>query len=168
MSWMDELPAIGTFLAGPAGGIVGAGVEWLAGKLGASQPTIDAIKDQLDKTPADKMLDLKKLDIQFQEFCMDNKIKLDLAQLAVNAEEAKSTNWFVAGWRPAVGWVCAISLAYVAVFEPIIRFVAKVGFGYTGAFPVLDTNLTMQVLLGLLGLGGMRTFEKVRNAEGNR
>jgi hypothetical protein len=168
MSWMSELPAIGSFLAGPAGGIVGAGVEWLAGKVGASQPTLDAIKDTLDKTPADQIQAMKKLDIEFQEFCMDNKIKLDLAQIAVNTEEAKSTNWFVAGWRPFVGWVCGFGLAYVSVIEPIARFIAKVGFNYTGAFPQIDTNLTMQVLLGMLGMGVMRTVEKHQNVESNR
>ncbi len=168
MSWISELPAIGSFLAGPAGGIVGGGVEWLAGKLGASDKTVESIKDQLDKTPADQIQSMKKLDIEFQEFCMDNKIKLDLAQISVNEEEAKSTNWFVAGWRPFVGWVCGLGLAYVSVIEPIIRFVAKVGFGYASAFPVIDTNLTMQVLLGMLGMGAMRTVEKHQGVEGNR
>ena len=168
MSILSDLPAIGSFLAGPAGGIVGAGVEWLAGKLGASEPTVQAIKDTIDKTPADQLQAMKKLDIEFQEFCLNNKIQLDLAQIAVNTEEAKSTNWFVAGWRPFVGWVCGFGLAYVSVIEPIIRFIAKVGYGYTGAFPVIDTNLTMQVLLGMLGMGAMRSVEKVKNSESNR
>lgn len=94
----------------------------------------------------------------------------DLAklQIQVNVEEAKSTNWFVAGWRPFVGWTCGVGLAYVAVVEPIGRFVAAVWFGYQGSFPVIDTSLTMQVLLGMLGLGAFRTFEKHRDAEKNR
>lgn len=86
----------------------------------------------------------------------------DLAQLTVNAEEAKPTNWFVAGGRPFVIWVCAVSLAYMAIIEPIARFVAAVGFGYTGGFPVLDTSLTTQILVGLLGLSGLRSFDKVK------
>jgi hypothetical protein len=94
----------------------------------------------------------------------------DLAklQISTNLEEAKSTNWFVAGWRPCVGWVCALGLAYVSLIEPIGRFVAQVWFGYTGAFPAIDTSITMQVLLGMLGLGAMRTVEKVKGAEQNR
>lgn len=89
----------------------------------------------------------------------------DLAklQVQVNIEEAKSTNWFVAGWRPAAGWVGALSLAYVALLEPLARFAARVVFGYDGGFPVIDTTLTMQVLLGMLGLGGLRSFEKVKD-----
>lgn len=86
----------------------------------------------------------------------------DLAkgQLNVNLEEAKSTNWFVAGWRPACGWVGAAGLAYSAILEPLARFCATVLGGYTGAFPVIDTTITMQILFGLLGLGAMRSFDK--------
>jgi hypothetical protein len=94
----------------------------------------------------------------------------DLAKLQIqtNLEEAKSTNWFVAGWRPFVGWICGAGLAYVAIFEPVARFVAKVLFGYVGDFPVINTDLTMQVLMGVLGLGAMRSVEKVRGGESSR
>ena len=85
----------------------------------------------------------------------------DLAkgQIAINVEEAKSTSLWVSGWRPCVGWVGAGGLAYAAILEPLARFVANLA-GYTGAFPVLDTTITMQLLFGLLGLGGFRTYEK--------
>jgi hypothetical protein len=94
----------------------------------------------------------------------------DLAKLQIqtNIEEAKSTNWWVAGWRPAVGWVCGAGLAYAALVEPFARFAAKVWFGYAGDFPVIDTDLTMQILMGMLGLGAMRSLEKVKGAEGKR
>lgn len=94
----------------------------------------------------------------------------DLAklQIQVNLEEAKSTNWFVAGARPFIMWTCGFSLAYVAVIEPLARFAAKVWFGYSGEFPVIDTNLTMQVLMGMLGLAAARSVEKIKGAEGNR
>lgn len=86
--------------------------------------------------------------------------QLAKGQLDVNLEEAKSTNWWVAGWRPACGWVGAAGLAYSAILEPFARFVASVGFGYMGVFPVLDTTITMQILFGLLGLGAMRSYDK--------
>lgn len=85
-----------------------------------------------------------------------------LAQIELNKEEAKSTNWFVAGWRPCVGWIGALGLAYAAVLEPLVRFVAVVMFKYQGTFPILDTTLTMQILFGLLGLGAYRTYEHVK------
>jgi hypothetical protein len=94
----------------------------------------------------------------------------DLAklQVQVNLEEAKSTNWFVAGWRPFIGWTCGLGLLYVSIIEPLARFIAQVWFQYTGVFPFIDTNLTMQVLLGMLGLAAARTVEKVNGSEGKR
>ena len=94
----------------------------------------------------------------------------DLAklQVQVNLEEAKSANWFVAGWRPFIGWTCGCGLAYVSIIEPLARFAAQVWFHYTGSFPVIDTTITMQVLLGMLGLAAARTMEKVKNVEGHR
>ena len=85
-----------------------------------------------------------------------------LAQLEVNKIEAGSSSLLVSGWRPMVGWVCAAGLAYAALLEPLARFVATVGFAYLGVFPVLDTEITLQILLALLGLVGMRTFEKFK------
>lgn len=87
---------------------------------------------------------------------------IDLAQIEVNKEEAKSQSVFVAGWRPAIGWTCGLAFAYAAVFEPMLRFAAQVWFGYEGKFPAIDTDLTMQVLFGILGLGALRTAEKVK------
>ena len=94
----------------------------------------------------------------------------DLAKLQIqtNQEEAKTGNWFIAGWRPFIGWICGLGLLYVSLVEPIGRFVATVFFHYTGPFPVIDTSLTMQVMMGMLGLAAARTVEKVKNAEGNR
>lgn len=83
-----------------------------------------------------------------------------LGQLEINKEEAKSSSVFVAGWRPFVGWTCGFALAYAAILEPVMRFGAAVWLGYAGSFPVIDTNLTLQVLMGMLGLGAMRSFEK--------
>jgi hypothetical protein len=85
----------------------------------------------------------------------------DMAQIGVNTEEAKSASLFVSGWRPAVGWVCGFGLLYVSVLLPIAEFVAKM-YGYTGSFPEVDTTITMQVLFGMLGLSGMRTYEKAK------
>lgn len=119
----------------------------------------------------------KKAEAQFKLLEMQQKGELaqlaadtDLAKLQIqtNLEEAKSTNWFIAGARPFIMWICGFAFAYVSVLEPIARFVAKVAFGYAGDFPVIDTTLTMQVLMGLLGLGIMRTYEKRTGSESNR
>lgn len=115
-----------------------------------------------DKAAAEKAKLEMAAALQAQEF------QVQIEQIKVNANEASSTNWFVAGARPAIMWVCGFALAYVSVIEPIGRFVAKVGFGYAGDFPVIDTDLTMQVLFGILGLGAFRSAEKIKGAEGNR
>jgi hypothetical protein len=81
-------------------------------------------------------------------------------QIGINNEEAKNTSLFVAGWRPFVGWAGGFGLAYVAILEPFMRFIAGVAFGYLGDFPVIDTTITMQVLFGILGLGAMRSYDK--------
>lgn len=93
---------------------------------------------------------------------------LSKAQLAVNVEEAKSPNWFVAGWRPFVGWTCGAGLAYAAIIDPLLRFVATVVFHYVGDFPAVDTSVTMTILLGMLGMGGLRTYEKKAGVEDSR
>jgi hypothetical protein len=85
---------------------------------------------------------------------------LALGQIDVNKAEATNTSIFVSGWRPYVGWVCGSALAYAAIIEPIARFIAQVIFHYFGAFPIVNTEITLQVLLGLLGLGAMRSYDK--------
>ncbi len=122
---------------------------------------IEAVKVVIDRVVPDKAAAEKaklELDSTESKAMFENA----LAQIGVNAEEAKSDNWFVAGWRPAVGWIGAFGLGYAAILEPLIRFVAVVAFDYQGKFPALDTSLTMQVLFGILGLGAYRAYEKVK------
>ena len=83
-------------------------------------------------------------------------------QVETNKVEAASSSLFVSGARPFVMWVCAAALAYASVVEPLARFIARVVFGYDGDFPAIDTELTMQVLIGVLGLGAYRSFEKTK------
>ena len=78
-----------------------------------------------------------------------------LAQTDVNKVEAASGSVFVAGWRPAIGWVCALAMGYQYLLRPFL-----VAFNPALAFPGLDDNL-WQLLAGMLGLGGLRTFEKL-------
>lgn len=160
MNLLDALPAIGTFLGGPAGGLAASGIQWLAGKLGASEETVEGIKQTLAGMSPEQLLEAKKIDIEFQKFCMDHGIKLQLAQIAVNVEEAKSTDKFTSRGRPAAIWVGVFGLAYSTIVEPFMRFIATVIFGYTGVFPEVDSGVLMSVLFGLLGLSGLRSYDK--------
>ena len=80
-------------------------------------------------------------------------------QLRINAVEAAHKSIFVAGWRPFIGWVGGVSLAYAGIVEPIMRFVATVA-GYEGDFPLIETASTITILMGMLGIGGMRSYDK--------
>jgi hypothetical protein len=91
-------------------------------------------------------------------------------QLEINKEEAQSTNMFIAGWRPAVGWVCVLALFYAYIFQPFAQFsLAAFHINLQGPLPTLDTGtLISGLLIPLLGLAGLRTYEKVTGTEGNR
>ena len=91
-------------------------------------------------------------------------------QLAINEKEAESTNWFIAGWRPAVGWVCVLGLFYAYVAEPFLKFgLTLYRADLVAKLPTLDTGtLISGLLIPLLGLAGLRTFEKLKDVEGNR
>ena len=97
--------------------------------------------------------------LELTKMQMSGELAQITGQLDINKVEAASTSVFVSGWRPFVGWVCGLGLGYVAIVEPMARFIATM-VGYTGNFPVIDTTITMQVLMGMLGLAGMRSFDK--------
>lgn len=85
------------------------------------------------------------------------------AQIAVNQVEAASESLFVSGWRPFIGWVCGIALVYKFIVAPLLLFFAEVS-GHHLDLPVLDFTEMLTVLFGLLGLGAMRSVEKVKSA----
>ena len=87
--------------------------------------------------------------------------ELAKGQLEVNKVEAASQSMFVAGWRPAVGWFCVLGMASNFIIIPMANFgLALAESGVT--IPLIDTSTMMPVLMGMLGLGAMRSVEKVR------
>ena len=86
----------------------------------------------------------------------------ELAQIAVNAQEAQHDSIFVAGWRPFIGWVCGLAFTWAFLLYPILSFLV-VAFGLPADLtlvPELDLASMMPVLMGMLGLGAMRSWEK--------
>ena len=87
-------------------------------------------------------------------------------QMEVNKEEAKHPSIFVSGWRPAVGWVCAGSLAYAVIGYSFLTWLLLIAQQISGApvpkLPEPDTTMTMEILAGMLGFGGLRTYEKLK------
>ena len=77
----------------------------------------------------------------------------------MNKEEAKSQNIFVSGWRPAVGWAGVAGLVYSAIIYPTAMFIANVS-GYEGMLPALDDTTLVTILMGMLGVGAMRSYDR--------
>lgn len=86
-------------------------------------------------------------------------------QLKINEVEAASASVFVAGWRPFIGWVCGAAFAYKFVLAPAVAF-AMTAAGHPISLPVLDFTEMSTVLLGMLGIGGLRTLEKIKGVAG--
>jgi len=87
----------------------------------------------------------------------------DLAkgQMAINLEEAKSDSLFVSGWRPFIGWICGAAFAYHFILQPLIAFCFAAA-GHSIDLPDFDMNALYTVLAGMLGLGTMRSVEKIK------
>jgi len=87
--------------------------------------------------------------------------QLAQAQITVNQQEAGNENVFVSGWRSFIGWVCGMTFAYHLIFQPFLAFVMA-AFGHNFPLPDFDTATLNTTLMGLLGLGTLRTVEKVQ------
>jgi Holin of 3TMs, for gene-transfer release len=95
---------------------------------------------------------------------IQNEYALQLNQLSINAEEAKSTSVFVAGWRPMVGWVGALGLGYQVLFMPIINGILLF-FGIPNVFVGIDITLLQTTLGTMLGIGISRSWEKTKGVD---
>ena len=85
---------------------------------------------------------------------------LALAQIEVNKTEAASGSLFKGGWRPAVGWVCAIAFAYHFIIQPLLIFILAMFGAEIPNLPSFDMGTLLTVLGGMLGIGSLRTYEK--------
>lgn len=92
---------------------------------------------------------------------LDAELSLAVGQLEVNKVEAAAPDAFRGGWRPFIGWVCGVALGFQFVIRPILMWLGP-AVGLPPGMPELDMGDLMTVLLGMLGLGGLRTFERVK------
>jgi len=120
------------------------------------QALIGPVAGLLDKFIEDK--DTKnKIAFEISTMAERHSQELALAQIGVNKEEAKG-NWFQSSWRPATGWVCVLGLLTNFLVSPILA-----GFGVL--IPQADASVMMPLLLGLLGLAGARSFDKIKKVD---
>ena len=124
---------------------------------------VGPVSGLLDKFIEDK--DVKnKLAHDLSTMAERHAQELAKGQLEINKTEAAHKSLFVAGWRPAIGWICGLGMASNFLLIPIANFVLALT-GSAIVVPLLDTGEMMPVLMGMLGLGAMRTYEKKQGVQ---
>jgi len=120
-------------------------------KLNVVAGIIDKVADKIDEFTLDKTEKAQLIQ------------EINKAQIEVNKVEANSSSLFVSGWRPFVGWTCGIALCYHFVLQPFLTFVLY-SFGHQIILPTFDMGTLTTILMGMLGLGGLRSYEKVKKS----
>lgn len=103
-----------------------------------------------------------KLQAELQQHLIQIEADAAKAQADINNTEAASQNLFISGWRPCVGWVCATAFAWQFVGQPFFSFLYALAYKTPAPVVALDHDALNTVLFGLLGLGGFRSWEKIR------
>tara|TARA_R100000149_G_C5858195_1_gene124865 strand:+ start:572 stop:967 length:396 start_codon:yes stop_codon:yes gene_type:complete len=127
----------------------------MLGKIfgGDTLKTVGTVIDDLHFSGEEK----EKLKLQMKE--IDAKLKEK--QLDINKAEASHRSIFVSGWRPFLGWISGLSIGYVYLFQPVFDMILQM-FDIKVDWVVLDLGQLMPLVLGMLGLGGLRSFEKAK------
>ena len=127
-------------------------------------PLLGNVLDKFFPAPAvaaDAKLKVMQLAQNGELAQLDADLKLATGQLDIDKAEASNTSIFVSGWRPFIGWTCGAAFAYKFVLAPAVAF-GLAAYGHPVTLPVLDFTEMSTVLLGMLGLGGMRSLEKIK------
>lgn len=126
---------------------------------GGTEGVLKGVKDIVGTFKADP-LELAKLESAISQAEMQMQTALVQAQTKINEIEAASQDKFVTRWRPAFGWLGVTGIAYAAIIQPLGTW-ASINFGWMPP-PHVDTTILMEIVTGLLGLAGMRTYEKMK------
>ncbi len=127
-------------------------------------PLIGTVLDKILPDPqaqAEAKIKLVELAQAGELAVLDAETRMALGQMEVNKTEA-ATDLFRGGWRPATGWVCVSGLIYQFLIQPLLPWIVAVMGGSVPPLPAIDNETLMVLLTGMLGLGGLRTFEKVK------
>jgi hypothetical protein len=133
--------------------------------IAAFIPIVGTLIDKLfpDKQAADeakiKMMELAQKGELAQ---LDAQMQLAVGQMEINKVEAASSDPFRAGWRPMAGWACSLGLFYEFLVRPILPWLVGLTGNEVAPMPSVDIDQLMILLGGLLGLGGLRSFERVK------
>lgn len=121
-------------------------------------PILEIGKTLLDRFGPEDKAARAQAEADFLKMAAEGELKQVIAQLEINAREAQHPSMWVAGWRPYFGWVGGTAFAYVGLVKPVLHWIALIK-GWP-APPDIDTEFLWVVVSGLLGIGGLRTFEK--------
>lgn len=122
-------------------------------------PILEIGKGLIDRLFPDPALKAKA-EMEMMVLLQTQDMQKVIGQLEVNAAEAAHPNPFVAGWRPFIGWCCGLGFLWAAIGQPVFSYIAIIK-GWPAA-PAIDTDVLLYVLGGMLGLGTLRSAEKIK------
>lgn len=123
-------------------------------------PILEIGKSLLDRFGPEDQCKRRVMEAEFLKMAADGELKQTIAQLEINAKEAAHPSVWVSGWRPFFGWAGGAGFVYATILQPLIAWYAAIkGFP---APPSLNLDLLWVVITGMLGIGGLRTFEKAK------
>ena len=152
MSWLSD--------------VISGGGEGLIKGIGEAAKDIRAAITGKSVIDPNKQAEIELKLQEMEQKGMEYAFLLQKAQTDINIEEAKNPNIFVSGWRPFCGWICGFALGWTFIGHPIFMWAVKLS-GSTIAPPILDTNSLLTVLMAMLGIGAMRTVEKIKGSQSN-
>jgi hypothetical protein len=125
-------------------------MDWIGTALGIGAKLIDRIPD-----PAAK----EKAELEMRASLLAALVEESKGQAEINKVEAAHSSLFVAGWRPAIGWACAIGFGWTFVGLPLFSWLFAL-VGVTTPLPTIDHSILMELTFGMLGMGALRSFDK--------
>lgn len=144
------------------GDLAKGGIEGIAKGIGGMAKDIRAAVTGKSVLSNDDLVKLQTIAHEMELAALEADKAVILGQVELNKIEAQSGSNFRAGWRPATGWVCVIALFYQFLLRPLLPWIFDVSGFQAGVLPTLEMGSLMTLLGGMLGLGSMRTFEKVK------
>jgi len=123
-------------------------------------PILDIGKAILDRFGPEDKGEKLKAEQEFLKMAADGELKQVIAQLQINAQEAAHPSIFVAGWRPFFGWAGGAGFVYATIIQPLLAWYSAIH--EIPVPPNLNMELLWVVITGMLGIGGLRTFEKTK------
>ena len=123
-------------------------------------PILDIGKSLLDRFGPEDKAERAKAEAEFMRMAAEGELKQVIAQLEINAKEAAHPSVWVSGWRPFFGWAGGAGFIYATILQPMLAWWASIK-GWPVP-PILNLDLLWVVVTGMLGIGGMRSVEKIK------